>query len=83
MICVKIAVDDNGRVMVGECPPEEAGGEYMQPVQSLEEAMAKAAQMMQGGRQMNGQMPGQMEEKDDDEAEQSFQAGFRRARGAM
>lgn len=48
MKCVKIAVNDDGTVLVGECPPEEAGGPYMQPAESVEAALGQAMQLLQG-----------------------------------
>lgn len=76
MICIEIAVDDNGQVSVGVCPPEEEAGEkeYMQPAQSIDEALSKAAEMLQGP-QAEGQAQAQ--------AQESLQTGFRRARGGM
>lgn len=46
MKCVKIMMDDNGGFSVGECPPEEAGGDYMQPAESIDAAMMQAKTML-------------------------------------
>jgi hypothetical protein len=55
-ICVEIEFDtDTGEVKVGQCPPEEEAAEtpkddsYLQPVQSVEAALAQAKQIIEGG----------------------------------
>lgn len=73
--CVEIEVDDQGQVTVGVCPPEqETPGEeqqdkqYMQPAQSVEEALTTAkdlltnpqAQAAEGGQQPGGQSQNDM-----------------------
>jgi len=50
--CVEIEVSPDGKVMFGICPPEEESSEpkgYMQPVGSIDEAMAKAKEALGGG----------------------------------
>lgn len=49
-ICVEIDIDDAGNVQVGICPPDEEEGEkeYMQPVESIDVALAKAKAFLNG-----------------------------------
>lgn len=53
--CIEIEISDQGAVTVGVCPPEpveETGAqkEYMQPAASVDEALAKAKQLLSGGQ---------------------------------
>jgi hypothetical protein len=75
IICVEIEMNsDTGEVKVGVCPPEEEAGEpksYMQPAQSVDEALAKAQQLLsQGGAGQPGQSP-----------DQQMAAGYEAVRG--
>lgn len=50
-VCIEIEVSPDGQVMFGICPPEEESNEpkgYMQPVGSIDEALAKAKEVLAG-----------------------------------
>lgn len=67
-ICVEIEVDDQGKVSVGIDPEQKEPNDNanMQPAASIDEALAKAKQLLsQGGGQ--------------NQAEQQFQQGFKQA----
>ncbi len=57
MICVEIEIDDTGAISVGVCPPENENEpkEHLNPVMDLNEALAKAKELLTA--QQSGKAP--------------------------
>lgn len=83
MKCVEIEVDDQGQVTVGLCPPDEgqngpegsqqeesAEKDYMQPAANVDDALAKAKQLL------SGQTP-----NDQADEQKGMEAGYAATRG--
>lgn len=53
MLCVEIEMNDAGEYSVGICPPESENEpkEHLNPMGSLEEALAQAKAMLAGSQQ--------------------------------
>jgi hypothetical protein len=80
--CVLIEVDDQGKVSVGtypgELPPQFKQG--LEPAQSVDEALAKAKQLLEGGEEQGETAPdNETGEQTPPQAEGSFRQGFHKA----
>jgi hypothetical protein len=84
--CVLIEVDDQGQVSVGtypgELPPQFKQG--LQPAQSVDEALATAKQLLEGGGEEQGETAPDNEtgEGQPAQAEGNFRQGFHKAQPA-
>jgi hypothetical protein len=83
--CVLIEVADDGNVSVGtypgELPPQMKQG--MQPAQSVDDALAQAKQLLEGGEEQGEPAPDQEQgEQTAPQAEGSFRQGFHKAQPA-
>lgn len=53
MVCVEIEINDSGEISVGVCPPENESEpkEHLNSIGSIDEALAKAKELLQGQSQ--------------------------------